>query len=262
MNTSCSSVVIDYLYSKFHQHSTIGIACLYADYKDQDNQTLVNILGSFVHQLLTTTTEPIPAEEINQLQDIESRRELGAEDWLALLQVQLHQLTHAYICIDALDEFEPKVRQKLLSILMELCTKNMNVRLFLTGRHYIESEVQKCFQAAQNYTVVISASQQDIEVFLRQQIMDDPYAEDAMDETLEKDIIDTIVKRSQGMLVHKTQRLPIVVRARPCINLLFQVPSPYLTYQDDSRNDNNFQKTRSTRIIANWSQQFISGYYQ
>ena len=200
MNSSCSSVVIDYLYSKFHQHSTIGIACLYANYKDQNNQTLVNILGSFLHQLLTTTTKPIPTKVINQLQDIENRRDkVWAQDCLALLKIQLHQLTHAYICIDALDELEPKVRWKLLSILMELCTNNMNVRLFLTGRHYIESEVQKCFQAAQKYTVVISASQQDIELFLRQQIMDDPYAQDAMDEMLEKDIIDTIVKKSQGM---------------------------------------------------------------
>ena len=47
--------------------------------------------------------------------------------------------------------------------------------------------------------VIISASQQDLKVFLRKQILNDPYAEDAMNKALEKDIIDTIVKKSQGM---------------------------------------------------------------
>ena len=196
MNLSCSSAVIDYLYSQFHQHPTIGIACLYADYKDQNSQTLVNILGTFLHQLLTTTTEPIPDKVLDELQDIKNRRgKLGTEDCLVLLKIRLHQLKCAFICIDAVDELEPKVRRELLNILKELCTEN--IRLFLTGRQHIESDVQKCFQ--QKYRVIISASQQDIEVFLRKQIHDDPYAEDAMDQALEKDIIDTIVKRSHGM---------------------------------------------------------------
>ncbi|KAF8436100.1 hypothetical protein BGX38DRAFT_1262515, partial [Terfezia claveryi] len=46
--TVISSVVIDELYSQFHEYPTIGIACLYADYKDQNNQILVHILGSFL----------------------------------------------------------------------------------------------------------------------------------------------------------------------------------------------------------------------
>ena len=198
LNPIYSSVVIDYLYSQFHQDPTIGIACLYADYRDKDGQILVNILGSILHQLLTTTTEPIPEEVIKKLQDLQNRRDkLGIDGCLALLKIQLCQLKYAFICIDAIDELEEKVRLKLLNILKELCTQN--IRLFLTGRHHVESEVQKRLQAAQKYSVVISASQQDIEIFLRQQMIDDFYMEDAMDEMLERDIIDTIVKKSQGM---------------------------------------------------------------
>ncbi|RPB22615.1 hypothetical protein L211DRAFT_764114, partial [Terfezia boudieri ATCC MYA-4762] len=53
--TVISSVVIDDLYSQFHKvHPNIGIACLYGDYKDEKNQTLVHILGSFLRQFLTT----------------------------------------------------------------------------------------------------------------------------------------------------------------------------------------------------------------
>ena len=198
MNLLYSSVVIDYLYSQFHQHPKIGIACLYADYKDQNSQTLVHILGSFLYQLLISTAEPIPDEVIQRLQDIKQhRRKLETNDCLALLEICLHQLQHAFICVDAIDELDPKVRRELFNVLKELCTKNTQV--FLTGRQHVESEVQKCFQVSQEYKAVISASQQDIEVFVRQQIIEDPYMEDAMDEALENDIIAAIIEKSQGM---------------------------------------------------------------
>ena len=73
------------------------------------------------------------------------------------------------------------------------------MQLFLTGRHHVESDVQRFFQVAQEYTVVISASPQDIEAFIKKQIIRDPYAADSMNDVLEKDIIDAIVQRSQGM---------------------------------------------------------------
>ena len=193
-----SSVVIDDLYSQFYQRTNIGIACLYADYKDQNTQTVVHILGSFLHQLLATATEPIPDEVIQKLQEIKRLRgKLSTEDSLALLKIRIHQLKQAFICIDAVDELEPSVCRQLLRILEQLSTKN--IRIFLTGRHYIQSEVQKCFQIAQKYTVTISASSPDIEAFTRQQILDDPYAEGAMDEVLETEIIDAIIEKSQGM---------------------------------------------------------------
>ena len=170
---------------------------MYADYKDQTNQTLVHILGSVLRQYLTTTTEPIPDEVIQKLQDIRRRGgKLGTEDILALLKTQLSQLKHAFTCIDAIDELEPKVRRQLLNALKEL--KTNNTRLFLTGRGYVENEVREYFQVTQACTVVISANEQDIEAFVRQQIMDDPYS-DVMDEVLEKDIVDAIIKGSQGM---------------------------------------------------------------
>ena len=193
-----SSVAIDNLYSLFCEHLSVGIACLYADYKDQSNQTLVNILGSFLNQFLTTVPEPIPEEVTQKLNDINNGgRKVEIEDILGLLKIRLLQLSSAFICIDAVDELEPKVRRQLLIVLKELVMSN-NLRLFLTGRSHIESEVQKYFQIPQSYSVIISASQQDIREFMKQQIMDD-LNPDAMDEGLAKDIVDALIKKSQGM---------------------------------------------------------------
>ena len=110
--------MIDNLYSRFYQHSNIGIAYLYADYKDQKSQNLVHILGSFLRQFLTTAVEPIPHEVIQKLQDIQHLgAKLGIEDSLALLKIRLYQLQHAFIYIDAFDELKQDVHRQLLHTL-------------------------------------------------------------------------------------------------------------------------------------------------
>ena len=174
----------------------VGVACLYVDYKDQANQTLGPILGTFLHQFLTTSQESIPDEIAQKLHKIQLEGgKVGAGDNLALLKVRLQQLKRAFICIDAVDELEPKIRRQLLNTLKEL--KTNNTRIFLTGRSHVENEVRECFQS-QAYIIVINANKQDIETFVKQQINDDPDP-NAMDDVLEKEIVNVIIKKSQGM---------------------------------------------------------------
>ena len=179
----------------------MGIACLYADYKDQSNQTPIHILGSFLHQFLTIAQELIPNEVIQKLQEIRHKSmKVGIEDILALLRIRLHQLKHVFICIDAVDELEPKVRQQLLNILKDLVTQNKNTHLFLTGRGHVMGEVQKRFKVAQGYIVDIAASQQDIKEFVRQQIKEDQDLNpETIDAVFAKDIEDVIIEKSKGM---------------------------------------------------------------
>ena len=173
---------------------------MYADYKDQSSQSLVNILGSLLRQFITIVQQPISEEVISKLKKIQQKGErVGTEDILSLLKIQLHQLKRVFICIDAVDELEPKVRQQLLGVLKEL-VMNYNIRLFLTGRDYVKTEVQKRFNIAQAYIVDLRASQHDIQEFITQQIDEDyDLNSGAMDESLAKDIVDTITKKSRGM---------------------------------------------------------------
>lgn len=196
-----SSVVIDHLRSQFDDRSKIGIACLYADYKDQANQTLGHILGTFLHQLLTTVREPISDEVIRKLEGIQQQRgKVGTEDNLSFLKTRLQQLDCAFICIDALDELEPSVRQQLLTKLKNLGTNN--TYLFLTGRDHIADEVQKSLQVSHEYTVTITSSQQDIQQFIRQKLEEDRDQNPGlMDKGLEEEIVEKIVAKSGGMYV-------------------------------------------------------------
>ena len=124
------------------------------------------------------------------------RKQVETGDILAMLKIRLHQLKRAFICIDAVDELEPKVLQQLLNVLKELLTHN--TCLFLTGRGHIESEVQKHLHVVEEYKVIISAKEKDIQEFVEQQIADD-LNPDAMDELLAREIIDAIIAKSQGM---------------------------------------------------------------
>ena len=182
------------------KYANIRVACLYADYKDQTNQTLVHILGSFLRQFLTNVPEPIPDEIIQKLDNIQYKgKKFETGDTLALLKLRLHQFKYAFICIDAIDELEPKVRHQLFNVLEDLVTNN-NTRIFLTGRGHVEGEVQKHFKVAQEHTVNISASQHDIREFVRHNIKEDHYLNpDAMDTLLAKGIEDAITERSEGM---------------------------------------------------------------
>ena len=189
-----SSVVIDDLRSRFP-----NVACLYADYKDQNNQTLGNILGTFLRQFLATTKTPIPDEVTKKLHDLQREGgKAGIQDNLALLKTQLHTFKCAFICIDAVDELDSDVRWKLLKELKELGTENM--RLFFTGREHVASEVQKQFQVLEGNKVIISATPKDIEEFVRHKIQENRERDSAaMDDILAKAIVGTIIEKSQGM---------------------------------------------------------------
>lgn len=190
--------MIDNLNLQFRDNN-IGIACLYANYKDQKNQTVVNILGSLLRQFLITVPEPIPTEIIQELDNIRNC-DMKAEtpDILRWLKIRLRKLRRAFICIDAVDELELEVRKQLFGKLRELT----NTRLFLTGRGHIEDEIQKHFKVAQRYRVNITASDQNIREFLQKEIADqitDDGDPDMMDDRLAKDIEDTITRKSRGM---------------------------------------------------------------
>ena len=151
-----------------------------------------------MRQILTTTQQPIEGEITKRLCDIQHEGgKVGLEDNLALLEIQLRQVKCAFLCIDAVDELDPHVRRQLLDVLKTLGT---NIRLFLTGRGHIENEVQKRFEIPEGNKVIISATQEDIEEFAKQKIKEDyDLNPDAMDVVLAQDIVDTIVKMSQGM---------------------------------------------------------------
>ena len=213
-----SSIVIDDLNARF---PSLGVAWLYSDYRNESDQTLVNILGSFIHQFLMSSAFPhIPATLLTSLEEIRNKgKSLEATDALDMLKNILQELEGSFICIDALDELEPNIRRQLLEKLKELATHTSNRhRLFLTGREHIKSEVYRKFKIPSKYEVEIIASPDDVRRFLLNELVEDTNP-DAMDTPLHDEIVKSLIERSQGMYVVRNS-------SRACIYIYILSSSP------------------------------------
>ncbi|KAF8426182.1 hypothetical protein BGX38DRAFT_487828 [Terfezia claveryi] len=128
--TILSSVVIDDLITR---HGEQHIAYIYCNYRDRTNQTVVNILGSLLRQLLVTASY-VPEAITTALETIKKKSQrVEIRDVTQMMKILLPRLSRSFLCLDALDELESRTRFALLSALH---TEFGTVRIFLTGRAF------------------------------------------------------------------------------------------------------------------------------
>ncbi|KAF8421801.1 hypothetical protein EV426DRAFT_671737, partial [Tirmania nivea] len=214
--TLISSLVIDHLCLQAAEQTTrqISIVCLYGDYRDQNNQTLVNILGSFLHQFLANTgLLHIPEQVITKLKEVKKRNsKVELENILVMLKAILEQLDNSFFCIDALDELEPQTRRDLLDNLKNLQLGTKAPRLFFTGRPHMQNEVHQYFEIRQEQEVEIIAKENDIRQYLHHKIAKDRHVNpDVMNKDLENEILSALVARSQEMFLLPALHIAMVL---------------------------------------------------
>ena len=115
-----------------------------------------------------------------------------------LLKTAIGKRQRVVICIDGLDESVATNRDGLLRSLQAIIRELPNVRLFLTGRPFVTSEVEKYFPNAD--TTSISPTVEDTKFFLSVMLDRDPEP-DAMDEDLRADIMEIIPKTISEMYI-------------------------------------------------------------
>lgn len=119
-------------------------------------------------------------------------------DIVKMLQ-PITSLQPTFICIDGLDESAGVQQLSVLSSLKQILDKSPGTRIFLTGRFYIRDEVEKSL-VGQVVSVPIAPNKTDIVGYLRARLGEDE-TQDAMDESLEFDILDKIPQRISEMCV-------------------------------------------------------------
>ena len=191
-----SSLVIDHFYGGERDITVIG---LYCDYLDREEQTTSNMLGAMLKQLLRSGNIP---EYIRRAFE-HGKGHFGgvrpeAPELLKMLTLAIRQRPWVVICIDGLDESLPGHRTDLLLALQTIVRESPNVRLFLTGRPFIRSEVEKYFPSVDNISV--GPTREDAQAFLRMKLDRDPEP-DAMDESLRADIMEIIPNKISEMYV-------------------------------------------------------------
>ena len=192
MLTSCdaSSLLVDSLGDQVRGQGA-AIACFYFDFAAREEQSSVSVLGSLLKQVVSGLEE-IPREIAEAYEDQKSV--VGGRGLQLAAAVRMLQKTasikRTFIFIDALDECAARDRVKVLDSLNKILPSSSGTRIFVTGRSYIEAEVQGRFSGRVT-AMRITPRRGDVVSYLHSRL-DEDATPDAMDSSLKADILKKI----------------------------------------------------------------------
>ena len=191
-----SSLVIDRLCDQA-EDVPAAVACLYYDYLAQNEQSITNMVGAILKQLVGGGDIPKDIQEAFQ----KAKKELGGRgllraDLMRMLKVAIASKPRVFICIDALDECLPRNLPGLLESLRDILQESPTTRIFLTGRPHIKEAIQKYFAGAA--VMPISPNRDDVRNYLQMKLDWDEEPE-AMDDDLRADIVKAILGKMSDM---------------------------------------------------------------
>ena len=198
MARDTSSLVIDSLCDQARRED-IAVASLYYDFLAQREQTITNVLGAILKQLVGRGDMPEDIRKAFQ----EGKREIGGRglrhaDLMGMLRTAIASLQQVFICIDALDECLPKHLPELLKSLRDIVRESPTTRIFLTGRPHVREDIQRYFTKVA--VIPISPNTDDIRNYLDMRLDGDADPE-AMNDDLRADIVRIILEKVSDMCV-------------------------------------------------------------
>ena len=193
-----SSLVIDSLCDQAKKEN-IAVAGLYYDFLAQRDQTITNVMGAILKQLVGR--EGIPGDIREAFQ--EGKKEFGGRglrlaDLMEMLRTTIASLRRVFICIDALDECLPKHLPELLESLRDIVRESPTTRIFLTGRPHVKEDIHRYFTKV--FVIPISPNTDDIKNYLEMRLDRDAEPE-AMNNDLREDIVRIVLERISDMCV-------------------------------------------------------------
>ena len=194
-----SSLVIDNLCNQARGQN-IAVACFYFDFAAQKEQSPTSMLGALLKQVVGGLGG-VPVEIAEAYEDqkkVIGGRGPGLSDIVNMLQTTSPE-NRTFICIDALDECVAEHQVKILNSLNKILQKSPGTRIFVTGRPHIQNEIGK--RLSGNVTTMrITPKRDDIISYLRSRL-DEDTTPDAMDSSLEEDILKKIPEDISEMYV-------------------------------------------------------------
>jgi hypothetical protein len=173
--------------------------CIYCNYKEQSRQTVSSLVTSLLRQLVqdhSTVYNKVKTLYKNH----ENRGTRPAfQQFLEALQSAMGTFSKVFIVVDALDECSDRTRAELLLALRSL---GSTVSLLVTSRNL--TSIAQDFQRAKHLD--IQASDQDVRNYIEGRMPLEPSLQIHVhnDPTLREEIVESITKNVQGMLVSHT----------------------------------------------------------
>ena len=173
-----------------------SLAFWYFDYQDQDNQTPRNMISAILRQVAATISQ-IPKTLVDAHKKFhDSSLPMHELQNLLIDIIKTHGDTHrTYIIIDALDECDELSHRRVVLDFIQRLKEILGVRIFVTSRQR-PHDINVVFQAYPQ--IEIEARESDLMRYMYQEIRG-ANVEDFVDEKFAKEIVDTIIKKAQGM---------------------------------------------------------------
>ena len=199
-----SSLVVDRLCDQ-PGDVPVAVTCLYYDFLVQNEQSITDMMGAILKQLVGRGDIPKDIREAFH----KGKKELGGRgllhaDLMRMLKVIIASLPQVFMCIDALDECLPRNLLELLESLRDIVLGSPTTRIFLTGRPHVLGAIQRYFTKV--VVIPISPNTDDVRNYLEMKLDRDEEPE-AMDNDLRADIIKVILDKMSDMCV-RAFRIP------------------------------------------------------
>jgi len=185
-----SSLVADTLREQAVKENA-AVAFFYFEFAAQEEQSPSALLASVLKQVVGELEE-VPERIVRAFRDrgrVVGDQRLLPSEIVEFLQ-DISSSRCIFICIDALDECSSGHREDLLDLLNHILQNSPDIRLFMTGRPHILSEVEEHL-SGRTATRAITPIEDDVITFLRAKLKEDTIP-DAMDESLEEEIMRNI----------------------------------------------------------------------
>jgi hypothetical protein len=186
-----SSFLIDYLLGILGR-GRVALVYVYCDYRDKDKQNTCSIIGELAKQLLLQSSS-IP-DEVWAL--FEKHTKITTEKAQQIFTALAGKFESTFVCIDALDECEPRSRSDLLQFLS--APNERSLYIFCTGRTSVEMEATEHLEPLGTQIRQIFAHEEDLRRHIEAEIAQDRRKK-AMDEQLQEEIMEALLSRSQKL---------------------------------------------------------------
>lgn len=194
-NISNSSLVVDHFEDRAKTEN-IGVAYIYFDHGEQDQQKDVHVLACLIKQLAYQIPE-VPQEIENIYTRFDSQQKTPTfKDLEPPLLSIAKRFSRVFFILDALDECHPEYgRKKLLPSFKRMAANGIS--LFLTSRPYPE-DIQLALSRAPS--IKILAAEKDIETYIAKELDENPRAQNLLQDKRLKDRIISVLKtHAKGM---------------------------------------------------------------
>ena len=199
------------------KEGNIVVVSLYYDLRAQQEQTITNVVGAILKQLVCRGDVPIYLGEAFQQGKMEiGGRGLQLTDLMGMLKIAIASLPQVFICIDAPDQCLPKHLPEPLGSLRDVECSRM--RIFLTGIPHVEEDIQRYFPKVA--AIPIGPKADDVKHYIEMGLDKDAEPQ-AMNNSLRADIIRIILERISDMCVETFGVSPLsrmYTYQRPCVD--------------------------------------------